>query len=72
MTRLLESAFEKISKLPEIEQNIYAKFILSEMESELRWEGAFAESEDLLEDMANDALEEFESKRTEILDIDKL
>jgi len=69
---LLESAFEKISKLPEIEQNIYAKFILSEMESELRWEGAFAESEDLLEDMANDALEEFESKRTEILDIDKL
>jgi hypothetical protein len=32
MTTLLETAFEKISALPEIEQNIYAKNILDELE----------------------------------------
>ena len=32
MTTLLESAFEKISALPEMEQNIYAKNILDELE----------------------------------------
>jgi hypothetical protein len=61
MTKLLESAFEKISTLPDMEQNVYARFIIDEMESELAWSSAFAKSEDLLEDMANEALEEFEN-----------
>ena len=72
MTQLLESAFKKISSLPEIEQNIYAKFIIDEMESELAWGSAFSESEDVLEEMANEALKDFDSKDTEKLDIDKL
>jgi hypothetical protein len=72
MTQLLESAFKKISSLPEIEQNIYAKFIIDEMESELSWGSTFSESEDLLEEMANEALKDFDNKGTEKLDIDKL
>jgi hypothetical protein len=31
MTKLLNNAFEKISKLPEIEQNIFARFIIKEI-----------------------------------------
>ena len=38
MTKLLNSAFEEISKLPEIEQNIFARFIINEIESEKKWE----------------------------------
>jgi len=72
MTKLLESAFEKISHLSAVEQNMYAKFIIDEMESELAWSSAFSESQYLLEDMANEALADFENKGTEKLDIDKL
>ena len=38
MTKLLNSAFEEISKLPELEQNIFARFIIDEIESEKKWE----------------------------------
>lgn len=72
MTQLLESAFEKISNLPEMEQNIFAKFIIDEVESENKWDIAFSQTEDLLEEMANEALSDFEGKETESLDIDKL
>ncbi len=32
MTKLLNSAFEEDIKLPEIEQNIFARFIINEIE----------------------------------------
>lgn len=34
MTKLLEKAFEEASKLPEIEQNSLAKWVLEELESD--------------------------------------
>ena len=67
MTELLESAFEKVSKMPEIEQNIFAKFILEELESEKKWEKAFASSENVLAKLASEALEDFENSRCEIV-----
>ncbi len=67
MTELLENAFEKASKMPEIEQNIFAKFILEELESEKKWERAFSSSEDALAKLASEALEDFESSRCEIV-----
>ncbi len=36
MTRLLERAFEEASKLPEVEQNALAKWVIEELESEGR------------------------------------
>jgi len=63
MTTLLETAFEKISALPEIEQNIYAKNLLEEIESEKRWDSFFSESEDLLSQMADSALNNFKYKQ---------
>lgn len=63
MTKLLDNAFEKISQLPEIEQNIFAKFILEEIEYESKWMHSFANSEDLLSNMANEAIVEFDDKK---------
>ena len=41
MTKLLEKAFEKASKLPEAEQNVIAKWLLEELEIERNWEKSF-------------------------------
>ena len=58
MTKQLEKAFEEASKLPEVEQNALAKWLLDELHSEREWAQTFAESEDVLERLANEAMEE--------------
>jgi len=72
MTTLLEAAFEKVSALPEIEQNIYAKNLLDEIESEKRWDSAFSASEELLGQMADSALKDFHKNDTKPLNQDQL
>jgi hypothetical protein len=57
MTRLLEKAFAEASRLPNTEQNALARWLLDELEAEKKWEQAFAESEDVLERLADEALE---------------
>ena len=49
-TRLLQEAFERVAKLPQEEQNRFARFLLVALESDQRWAELFArpESEDLL------------------------
>ena len=42
MTHLLQQAFSKVAKLPEVEQNVIARWVLEEVASERRWERAFA------------------------------
>ena len=68
MTQLLEKAFEKASELPEEEQDDLAAFILEELESERQWEQAFSESQDELERLADEALEEHNAGDSEKLD----
>ena len=63
MTKLLNSAFEEISKLPEIEQNIFARFIINEIESEKKWEKKLSNSEYLLSNLANTALNDFKNNK---------
>lgn len=72
MTKLLEKAFEEASKLPEIEQNSLAKWVLEELEADKKWDNVFAESEDILNQLANEALEAHKQGKTKPLDIDKL
>lgn len=72
MTKLLEKAFKKAAKLPDMEQNALAKWMLLELESEKKWEKLFAESEDVLDKLADEALEEHRKGRTRPLDMDKL
>ena len=67
MTHLLELAFAEASKLPEPDQNIFGRWLLDELASERRWNRLFAESQNLLSQLAEDALAEFEQGRTQLL-----
>ena len=72
MTRLLEKAFKEASKLPVVEQNALAKWMVEELEAEKEWEQIFAESEDVLDRLANEAIEAHKKGKTKPLDIDRL
>jgi hypothetical protein len=72
MTKLLEKAFQEASKLSDTEQDALARALLDEIASERRWDELFAVSPDLLEHLADEALEEHRSGRTQELDPDKL
>jgi hypothetical protein len=66
MTKLLTKAFEKASKLPDIQQNALAKWVLEELESERKWESMFAGSEDVLDRLAEEALAAYRQGKTNI------
>jgi hypothetical protein len=72
MTKLLEKAFGEASKLPDTEQNALAKWLLDEFEAEKKWERTFAESENALDRLADEALEDHRQGKTMPLDIEKL
>jgi len=72
MTKLLTKAFDEVSKLPESEQDAFANWVLAELASERRWEKAFANSEDKLAQLADEALAEHRAGRTIELDADSL
>jgi len=72
MTKLLEQAFTQASKFSEVEQNLLAKWILAEMDSEQRWNRTFARSEDLLSQLADEALAEHKAGKTKRLEPDSL
>jgi hypothetical protein len=44
MTKLLERAFKKASRLPTVEQDALAKWVLEELEAENKWNKAFSDS----------------------------
>ncbi len=72
MTSMLEKAFSEASKLPNIEQNSLARWVLDEIESGRKWDQLFSESEDMLAELAVAALKEEKHGKTTKLDIDKL
>ncbi|MFA4909751.1 MAG: hypothetical protein WC649_01695 [Desulfobacteria bacterium] len=72
MTKLLENAFHEASKLPKIEQNVIGRWLLDEIKADKEWDKLFAESEDVLEHLAQEALMEHEKGKTKNLDINKL
>lgn len=65
-------AHEEASRLPEVEQNALAKWVLDELHSERAWVKAFAESEDVLEKLADEAIKEKRKGKTTPLDLDRL
>jgi hypothetical protein len=71
VTKILEKAFDAVSKLPEKDQDAMAAFVLDELESEERWAKAFSSSQDALVSLANEALAEYKSGKTKTLDNDR-
>ena len=64
-----ERAFKEVSKLPEVEQNALAKWVMEELEAEGKWEKAFAGSEDILDKLADEALTAHKQGKTKPLNI---
>ena len=71
MTKL-ELAFAEATKLPPKEQDRLAEWLLAELASEKRWNQLFAESQNFLETLAAEALDEHHQGRTQELDPEKI
>jgi len=67
MTQLLEKAFSEVAKLPASEQDAVAALVIEELASEKRWSSSFANSQDLLAKLAEEALAEDASGQTKPL-----
>ena len=58
MTELLEKALARVARLPDHEQDAFARWLLDELESERRWSRAFETSQGRLAELAREALED--------------
>ncbi len=72
MTRLLEQAFQEAAKLDEQEQDAFARWILEELDAEQRWEKLWADSQNELALLAQEALQEHRNGQTKPLDLESL
>ncbi len=72
MSQLIQKAFAEINKLPEEDQEALGAWLLEELASERKWAELFAASQDLLSQLADEALEEHRAGKTLPLDPDKL
>ena len=72
MTQLLERAFQEVARLPVAQQDEIAAWLLAELEAEARWDELFADSQDFLAQMADEALAEHHAGRTKVLDPEQL
>jgi hypothetical protein len=68
----LELVIAELEKLPPEEQNQFTAWILEELHSEERWSKLFTDSQDVLSHLADEALEEYQTKKTDKLDPDTL
>lgn len=64
MTQLLEQAIAQLKTLPDIEQDASAALILEELEDEIQWNEAFANSQDALARVAAEAMAEHRAGET--------
>ena len=58
MTDLLEEAFAKAARLPDHEQDVFARWLMDELESEQHWSRSFETSQRQLANLAREALAE--------------
>jgi hypothetical protein len=72
MTRALENVFSQISSLPPDEQDRIAGRLQSQLVSEEGWTRRFAQSQDVLNALADEALADSAAGRTTDLDPDKM
>ena len=68
MNALLKEVLARLDKLSPERQNELAAVLLAEMEADERWDALFAKSQDALETMADEALDEHARGETRPLD----
>ena len=67
MTKLLEKAFTEASRLPSVTQNLIAQRLLDDIDAEEKWDDTFAETQDELSRLANEAVADFQNGKTKPL-----
>lgn len=72
MNTRLEEAFAQAAQLPPDEQEALAALLLDEIASERLWDQAFAQSQNQIAKLADEALTEFQEGRTVLLDDEQL
>ena len=72
MTNLLDEAYAAAKELPEEEQEAIGAVLLAEIDADRRWDELFAKHSDVIERMADKALEDYRLGRTLPLDPDTL
>ena len=72
MTKLLAETLAKVARLPDDEQDAFARWLIDELESEQRWSRAFETSRGQLAELAREALEDDGAGGIEPLDPDRL
>lgn len=68
----LEQAFAEAAKLPAVEQEAIATWLLAELASERRWNTLFSQSPNQLSTLADEALAEWQAGTTKLLDPEQL
>jgi aspartate/glutamate racemase len=61
MTELLEQAIEQVKSLAADKQEVIATIIIEELRDETEWDAAFANSQNLLADLAAEAMAEHDA-----------
>ncbi|MGF1459034.1 MAG: hypothetical protein ACFBSG_08405 [Leptolyngbyaceae cyanobacterium] len=72
MTELLAQAIEHLKSLGADQQDAIATLIMVELEDEKKWDAAFASSQDLLADLAAEAMAEYKAGQTQVLNPETL
>ncbi|MDP9361285.1 MAG: hypothetical protein M3P29_07535 [Acidobacteriota bacterium] len=72
MSKLLDEAYAAAKELPEQDQEAIGAWLLAEMDADRRWDELFAQPSDVIERMADQALEDHRHGRTLPLDPDTL
>ena len=72
MTPRLDEAFSRAAELPDEAQDELADIIVEMIESDTRWDAAFAASQDKLARLAEQVRGEIRNGKTEPLDLDGL
>ena len=72
MNTRLEEAFAQAAQLPPDAQEALAALLLDEIASERLWDQVFAQSQNQIAKLADEALTEFQEGRTVLLDEEQL
>jgi methylase of polypeptide subunit release factors len=72
MTKLLKQAFKKASELPGDLQDELARELLLDMQAEQKWDQTLVESQDMLDSLAKNALEQHKAGHTKQMGPDEL
>jgi hypothetical protein len=70
MTKRWEQAAAMVAELSDTDQDAIAEVVMAELASEARWQRLFAASQDVLADLAEEALAAHKEGKTHVLELD--